>query len=91
MRKLGMMVLILFALLTMKATNYAFAQSQEHSKNRATPRFDAIDTNNDGKISHDEFMAKSEDRFKAMDTDNDGFVSREEAEVAWKKKREKKK
>jgi hypothetical protein len=91
MRKLGMMALILLGALTMLATNYALAQPQKSVEECVKARLDAIDTNNDGKISHDEYVAKSENRFKAMDTNNDGSVSSEEFKEACKKKWEEKK
>lgn len=40
------------------------------------------DTNHDGKISHDEFMAAHqkllEERFKKLDTNSDGFIDKDE-------------
>ncbi len=91
MRKLGMMALILSGALAILATNYALAQPERPIEKCAKTRFDAIDTNNDGKISHDEYVAKSENRFKAMDTNSDGSVSSEEFKEACKKKWEEKK
>ena len=42
-------------------------------------KFKKTDTNADGVISHEEFLAKAESRFKKMDTDGDGKVTKEEA------------
>lgn len=47
-----------------------------------------IDTNGDGVISHDEFMANSETRFKEMDTNGDGKLSKEELQAHREKMRE---
>lgn len=50
------------------------------------------DTNKDGKISHDEFMAASqkraEEHFKRMDTNGDGFIDQAERKAAFEKMRE---
>lgn len=47
------------------------------------------DTNGDGMISKDEFMAKAEERFATMDANGDGKIEREEAKAAHEKKRSK--
>lgn len=91
MKKLGVIVLVFVGALAMLAVNYAFAQSEAPVGKCPHARFDAMDTDKDGKISHDEFMAKCEKRFKAMDANNDGFVSKEEKTEACKKKWEAKK
>lgn len=72
-----MMVLILFGALALLGNNYALA-GRPHGHMSGKSNFDAMDTDQDGKISKDEHMAKCEERFKAMDTDNDGFLTREE-------------
>jgi hypothetical protein len=77
MKKLGMMVWILFGAVTIFEGNYALAEGP-HRNMRGKARFDATDTNNDGRISRDEHMAKCEKRFNAMDANKDEFVSREE-------------
>jgi uncharacterized membrane protein YebE (DUF533 family) len=50
------------------------------------------DTNKDGKISHDEFMAanqkRSEEMFKRMDTNGDGVIDQAEKQAAFEKMRE---
>ena len=50
------------------------------------------DTNKDGKISHDEFMAASqkraEEHFNRMDTNNDGFIDQAERKAAFDSMRE---
>ena len=40
--------------------------------------FAAADTDKDGTISKDEYLAVVEQRFKAADTDNDGTLTRQE-------------
>ena len=50
------------------------------------------DTNKDGKISHDEFMAasqkRSEEMFKRMDTNGDGVIDQTERQAAFDKMHE---
>ncbi len=55
--------------------------------------FQKIDTDGDGAISSEEFMASHEDHFKKMDADGDGKVTQEEmhnARQAMKDKRQEK-
>jgi len=87
MKSLAMMALILLGALTLLGNNDALAEAP-HGHTWAKTHFDAMDTNNDGKISYDEHTAICEKRFKAMDTDNDGFVTREEAPKAWHERKE---
>ena len=47
--------------------------------NDAETKFESMDTNNDGKISQDEFTAASSRMFDKMDTNKDGKVSLEES------------
>ena len=84
MKKLLMMVLILLGAVTFLGTNYAFAKGP-YGHMHGKSYFDAMDTDKDGKISHDEHMAKCEKRFKAMDTNHDGFLTKEECSKAWGK------
>ena len=86
MKKFGAMVVILIGAVIILGNNYTLAEGPHRPCAKA--RFDAIDTNNDGKISHDEHMAKCEKRFNAMDADNDGFVSKEEAQEARRARKE---
>jgi hypothetical protein len=87
MKKLLMMVSILLGAMILFGTNFALAGGP-HGHMHGKARFDAMDTDKDGKISHDEHMAKCENRFKAMDTDQDGFLTKEECNKAWGKHKE---
>ena len=87
MKKLLMMALILLGAVIFLGTNYAFAKGP-HGHMHGKSYFDAMDTDKDGKISHDEYMAKYEKRFKAMDTNQDGFLTNEECSKAWGKHKE---
>ena len=40
--------------------------------------FDAMDIDNDGKISRNEYMKKYEERFDIFDVNDDGYVTKEE-------------
>ena len=70
--------------------------AQEKKGKSPEERFKALDANNDGKLSKDEFLAqykddaekkgKAEMRFPRMDTNNDGFLSLEEYKEGTMKK-----
>lgn len=51
--------------------------------------FEKHDTNGDGVISKDEFLAQAEERFKQMDTNGDGKITKEEGQAAHEGMREK--
>ena len=85
MKKLGMMVLILLGAVTLVGHNYALAKEPCKCKKA---RFEAMDTDKDGKISQDEHVAKCKKRFKAMDTNNDGFLTSDECGKGWGKHKE---
>jgi Ca2+-binding EF-hand superfamily protein len=71
--------------------------AQEKKGKSPDERFKALDTNNDGKLSKDEFVAqykddaekkgKAEMRFPRLDTNNDGFLSLEEFKAGMMKKK----
>jgi hypothetical protein len=50
-----------------------------------------IDTDKDGKVSHDEYMMPDELFFKNSDSNHDGFLTKEELKNAWKKRMRSKK
>jgi hypothetical protein len=66
----------------------AFAQDKAEQgapkKSRCQARFDSLDTNKDGKVSKDEFLAtphppgNAEKMFKTMDADGDGYLTKGE-------------
>ena len=65
----------------------AFAQwqgGQGSPRLSCQERFDALDTNHDGKLTLEEFMAaphrrgNAEERFKAMDVNGHGYITKEE-------------
>ncbi|MBI5593875.1 MAG: EF-hand domain-containing protein [Deltaproteobacteria bacterium] len=65
--------------------NFSFAQTPENLKIKAKESIDAMDTNKDGKISKEEFLAKCKgancsQRFDALDTNKDGFLDQAEAQ-----------
>ena len=87
MKKLLMIVSILLGAVILFGTNYALAVGS-HGYMHGKSYLDAMDTDKDGKISHDEHMAKCEKRFKMMDTNQDGFLTKEECNKAWGKHKE---
>ncbi len=79
------------ATLILCASGYTLADSfPSHDKGHHDMA--EADTNKDGKISHDEFIAAStkraEEMFKRMDTNNDGFIDQAEKEAMHEKMRE---
>jgi hypothetical protein len=84
MKKLLMMVLILLGALIFLGPSYAFEKGP-HGHMHGKSYFDAMDTDKDGKISHDEYMATYEKHFKLMDTNQDGFLTNEEWSKSWGK------
>jgi Ca2+-binding EF-hand superfamily protein len=88
MSNLIKVIFVLVAMLALLSGNYSFAQAPSERGERLAAKFDTIDTDNDGKISHDEYMANCEERFKLLDTNNDGFLTKEEARGAAAQKRE---
>ena len=82
MKKLGMMLLILLGAMMLLGQNYALAKGP-HGDMGEKARFDAMDTDKDGKVSMAEYTAKCQDRFRAMDTNKDGFLTSDECGKVW--------
>lgn len=83
------------ALLGLTIGLFAFAQAYAEdtpSESSHHEHWMNADTNKDGKISHDEFMAasqkRSEEHFKRMDTNGDGFIDQAERKVAFERMRQ---
>lgn len=55
----------------------------ERDEMKQARRMKKIDTNEDGKLDLNEYLANAQERFNAMDQDQDGFVTSEEAS-AWR-------
>lgn len=45
---------------------------------RLQQHFQQMDSNGDGKISHDEFMANAERQFQRLDANHDGVIDQDE-------------
>jgi Ca2+-binding EF-hand superfamily protein len=69
----------------------AFAEHDDGREHR--DMFKEADTNNDGKVSHDEFKAQHEkhmeEMFKKLDTNGDGFIDEAEKKAGHDRMREK--
>lgn len=53
-------------------------ESESGSQERGSGKLKKMDTDGDGQISLDEFLAKAEKRFGKMDVDEDGFITASE-------------
>ena len=58
-----------------------------HKKYNHKHHMKKMDTDGDGQISKDEFMAHAEKRFSKKDKNNDGFISKDEMKRQCHKKR----
>lgn len=68
--------------------------ADDHGKGKGGKKgkmFEKHDTNGDGQISQDEFLAQAKLKFAAKDTNSDGFITKEEGKAAHEAKREKRK
>lgn len=88
-------LLALSALALVFSAPYALAQPQNGGKmggdrgHKMMERmFDQADTNGDGEISKEEFMAQAEARFKEIDQNGDDKITKEEVEAHREKMRQ---
>ncbi len=89
-------LLLLAAFGVAVSTAPAIAGHHEGMGDKKHKMFEKHDTNGDGMISMDEYMAKAKAKFAEKDVNGDGMISQEEAKEAksekrekWKEKREK--
>ena len=54
------------------------ASAAHHGAEKATERFNTLDTDGNGTISREEFMAEADSRFSGLDRDDSGDLSQEE-------------
>ena len=57
-------------------------------KGKKGHKFEMADTNGDGQVSLDEYLAKAKERFAKKDTNGDGVITKEEAKEARKAKKQ---
>lgn len=67
------------------------APAKKEGPGKHRPRLEMLDTNKDGKISKDEFLAPHISHFAKLDTNGDGFATKEEIEARRAEWQEKKK
>ena len=60
----------------------------KYGGNRAKMMLEKVDSNQDGNVDLDEYLAHAQDRFNSLDLDSNGFVTQEEAKEAMKKMRQ---
>lgn len=82
-------ILMLSALALVMAVPVAQAGKHKGGKHHGEKMFEKHDTNSDGVISKDEFMASAEERFAKMDADGNGEITKEEAEAVRKAMKDK--
>ena len=80
MRYLQLMIIGVSAIGMVLGSVCISAHAQTVSGERLKTHFKEIDTNNDGKISQDEYLQTYTKRFKALDTNDDGFLTKEEVQ-----------
>ena len=76
MSKLKMMAIVMATTALFLGGKHVLAQDRPAPGGPQHDKFDAMDTNKDGKISYEEYMAYHQ--FDAMDTNKDGKISYEE-------------
>ncbi|WP_350284795.1 EF-hand domain-containing protein [uncultured Croceitalea sp.] len=78
-------VLMTFGMILLFTTS-SFGQSQNRQERREPPTFEelieAMDANEDGKLSKDEIKGRLKKNFEKIDADEDGFITAEEFENA---------
>ena len=81
---------IAFSIALALAANLGFS-SIAHAQQENAPRhgFSKMDSDGDGVISKDEFLARHQSRFAQVDTDGDGVVSEDEKAAAKEARRAK--
>ena len=84
MKTCRLFFLIAIASVVILAGSNAFAEK----KTFAEQRFEEIDTDDDGKISKDEFLVNCGQRFDTLDGNKDGYVTEEEFQEEVAKARE---
>ncbi len=67
----------------------ALAEDHEGKGHKGGKMFEKHDTNGDGVVSKDEFLAHVEEKFSKMDKDGNGELSKEEAQAGHAAMREK--
>ncbi|MBW2109206.1 MAG: EF-hand domain-containing protein [Deltaproteobacteria bacterium] len=67
------------------AANSGKQTTQHTVDEKITAGLKRLDTDKDGKLSYEEFMAPHIKRFREDDTNKDGFLTEEEIRNAWKK------
>lgn len=84
MRSFGLLSLIVIAGVILSLSGMVFAQTGQGGSGRFDPRamcqqrFDKMDTNQDGTVNKEEFMAAQEEMFRMRDGDSNGQLTKEE-------------
>lgn len=84
------------ALMGAMAMPFSAALADHHKGDYKGKMMEKVDTNGDGMISKEEFMARHEEQFAKMDADGDGNLTKDEMHSArekmmdkWKDKKKK--
>lgn len=86
------------ASLTLGGASFAMAKHHCKGEHHKGKMFEKIDSNSDGVITQEEFLARHTERFATIDANHDGKVTKEEMQTAhedmkkkWKEKRKERK
>lgn len=89
MKKIALSALVASLLASAAAPALAAGEENGQNQRHRKGKFERMDSDGDGVVTKDEFMAHSEKRFSKMDADGDGKITKEESDAARARMKEK--